>query len=503
RTKWLWVTQRDNVYRSAKSLTDEMKKHAIPVDGGVPGSFQAKAALKELKKKYDNNWGGFTSAGTQKIISAPKLIFLLDFAEKLKNLTAFEMAENTLQKIWLGGIHDHIGGGFFESTADERWIIPSFNKNLNDQALLLFIAALMRTTRMNLSPISAHIQIGSDFESALAKDVASFMLNSLMAPESAFYSSIEPTNESYYLWSDEELRSLIPPNDYAVFGQAFSVMGSGNFRHEVTGLKTGLNVLYMSEGIKAMAGRYYSKPEILESRISEICKTLLEYRGKRADLKLNEQIILSSNGMAIAALAFAGKVFENKDWILAAERALLFCQKSFPDPKGNWRRCYRQKSAEVDVQFIDLAFLIWGTIEVHLATNAISTSKKDIWLKFAESIILKAEELFTSKEKHSGGFFATDGKDQKVIQRKICADGLSLPGENAVAIRIFTMLAQILEEPSDKEIDSPNSEVLAKERLEKSKKYKNTAKQIASNFVRPAAKDPSAFAFLLGSSIKI
>ena len=503
RTKWLWITQKDNVYRSAKNLTGEMRKHAIPVEGGIPGSYQAKAAFKVLSKEFDNTWGGFTSAGTQKKISASRLIFLLDFAEKLKNLTAFEMVEKTLQKIWFGGIHDHIGGGFFESSIDERWIIPNFIKNLADQALLLYTAALMRTTRLSLSSISAQIKSGAEFESILSEDAAHFMLNSLMAPESAFYSSIESANESYYLWTEEELRSLIPQNDFAVFGQAFSVMGSGNYKHEITGLKTGFNVLYMNEGIGALAERYYSKPEILEGRISEIRKILLETRGKRPGLKLNDQIILSLNGLAIAALAFAGKIFENKDWILAAERALLFCQKTFPDPKGNWRRRFCQKAADVNVQFIDLAYLIWGAIEVHLATNAISASKKDIWLKFAESLIVKSEELFTDKSKHSGGFFATDGIEQRIIQRKLCSDGWSLPGENAVAVRTISMLAQILEEPADKEKDSPNSEVLAKERVEKSKKYKNTAKEIASTFVRPAANSPSSFAFLLGSSLKI
>ena len=501
RTKWLWITQKENVYRSAKSLTDELKKNAVPVEGGIPGQLQAKAALNELKDKFDANWGGFTTVGTQKRISAPILIFLLDLAEKLKNYSAFEMAEKTLQRIWLGGIHDHLEGGFFESTFDERWIIPKFNKTLADQALLLYTAALMRTTRESFT--SEQAQKNSGFELMLAKDTASFMLNNLVAPESAFYSSVGSTNEYYYLWSEEELRSIIPPNDYAVFGQTFSVMQNGNFRNEITGLKTGLNILYMGEEIKAVAERYFSKSEILEGRFSEIREILLRTRNKRPDLMLNDQIVLSSNGLAIAALAYAGKIFENRDWILAAERALLFCQKTFPDPKGNWRRRYRQKTAGVDVQFVDLAYLIWGTIEVHLATNAISASKKDIWLKFAESLITKAEELFTDNGKRSGAFFATDGKDQRIIHRKLCADSESLPGENAVAVRVFSMLTQILEEPADKEKDSPDSQVLANERLEKLKKYKNSAKEIAAAFVRPAAKSPSSFAFLLGSSLKI
>ena len=503
RTKWLWITQRENVYRSAKSLTDELKKRAIPVAGGIPGSIQVKAAFNELKNKFDDNWGGFSSIGAQKSISGPKLIFLLDFAEKLKNLKAFNMVEKTLQKMWLGGIHDHISGGFFELAIDERWIIPNFIKNLADQALILYTAALTRTTRTSFSQIHPHIQNGLEFELTLAKDVANFILNNMAAPESVFYSSLVPENESYYLWTDDELRENIPQNDYAVFGQTFSVMQGGNFRNEASGLKTGHNILYMHEEIKAVAEKFYCKPEILESKIFEIRQILLESRNKRSGLRLNDQAILSLNGLAIASLAFAGRVFENKDWILAAERALLFCQKTYPDPKGNWRRRYREKTADIDVQFIDLAYLMWGAIEVHLATNAISASKKDIWLRFAENLIAKAVELFADNEKQFGGFFATDDKDKRILRRKLCEDRESFPGENAVVERVFCMIAKILEEPADREKESPNSEELAKERLEKLKKYRNNAKKIAATFVRPAAKAPSSYAFLLGSSLKI
>ena|GEM_PF-5420999 len=503
RTKWLWITQRENVYRSAKSLTDEIKKHALPAAGGIPGSIQVKAAFNELCNKYDDNWGGFSSVGAQKSVSGSKLIFLLDFAEKLKNLKAFNMVEKTLRKMWLGGIHDHISGGFFELATDERWIIPNFVKNLADQALVLYTAALMRTTRISFSHIHPYIMNDSEFELTLAKDVANFILNSMAAPESVFCASSISENESYYLWTEDELRGIIPQNDYSVFGQTFSVMQGGNFRNEFSGLKSGLNILYMHEDIKTVAEKFYCKPEVLESKILEIRQILLESRNKRSGLKLNNQVILSLNGLAIAALAFAGRVFENKDWILAAERALLFCQKTFPDPKGNWRRRYIEKTASTDVQFIDLAYLMWGAIEVHLATNAISASKKDIWLKFAESLIAKAEELFADNEKHTGGFFATDDKDKRVLKRKLCEDRESFPGENAVVVRVFCMLAKILEEPADREKESPNSEELAKERLEKSKKYRNNAKKIAATFVRPAAKAPSSYAFMLGSTLKI
>ena len=37
----------------------------------------------------------------------------------------------------LGGLYDHIGGGFFRYTMDERWLMPHFEKMLYDNALMI------------------------------------------------------------------------------------------------------------------------------------------------------------------------------------------------------------------------------------------------------------------------------------------------------------------------------------------------------------------------------
>lgn len=488
RSKWLWITQKENVYRSAESLIEEIRRYAIPAHGGIPGSLQARAAFKELKKEFDDVWGGFNFGGNPKTVAGPKLMFLLDYAERTRSVQATDMIKKTLRKMWLGGIHDHVGGGFFESAIDDRWIVPRFNKTLVDQALLLYVAGAVK-------------------DNLVAGDIAGFMLRDLVSPESGFYCSIDAADESYYLWTEEELRTIIPTNDFAVFGHAFSVMRGGNFRHEITGVTTGQNVLYMNEGMEALATRFYSKTDLVDEKISAIRKTLFEAREKRSQVYVNDQIILAYNGIAIAALAFAGKSLDKNDWILAAERALIFCQKTFPDPKGNWRRRYREKEASVEVQFCDLICLAWGALEVHFATSVEGVKKdgKDSWLTFAEALVTKAEELFTVQEKgRSYGFFATDGKDEKVIRRKLGADS-GIPGENGVAVRVFTMLSKAFSpnRKKTKEENVKHDDTAVKEAESKVKKYRALAKETAAAFTHPAAKTPSSFSFLLGSSLKI
>ena len=40
----------------------------------------------------------------------------------------------TLDGILFGGAYDHVGGGFFRHSLDERWLEPAFEKMLYDQA---------------------------------------------------------------------------------------------------------------------------------------------------------------------------------------------------------------------------------------------------------------------------------------------------------------------------------------------------------------------------------
>ena len=58
-----------------------------------------------------------------------------------------EMVEVTLEKMALGGIYDHLGGGFARYSVDEEWLVPHFEKMLYDNAMLVrvYLAAWCAT----------------------------------------------------------------------------------------------------------------------------------------------------------------------------------------------------------------------------------------------------------------------------------------------------------------------------------------------------------------------
>ena len=54
----------------------------------------------------------------------------------------------------LGGIHDHLGGGFARYSVDARWLVPHFEKMLYDNAQLLELYAL--AAQETQGPLCSH-----------------------------------------------------------------------------------------------------------------------------------------------------------------------------------------------------------------------------------------------------------------------------------------------------------------------------------------------------------
>ena len=123
--------------RTAIRGSPHPKQHPFPtlaahlkfVSGGRVGAASARSALNELQGLFDPQWGGFGFA--PKFPAAPRLLFLLEQARSAINSTQeretlLGMADLTLRRMWRGGIHDHLGGGFARYATDEQWptLIP-------------------------------------------------------------------------------------------------------------------------------------------------------------------------------------------------------------------------------------------------------------------------------------------------------------------------------------------------------------------------------------------
>ena len=118
RIRWLWRMQDKDTERGARELVQAVndKLNVYVHKGGRMGKFIAQEALRDLQSVFDTRWGGF--GGVPKFPEPEKMIFMIEQADP----NSLTMADITIRRMWRGGIHDQLGGGFSRYAIDERWI---------------------------------------------------------------------------------------------------------------------------------------------------------------------------------------------------------------------------------------------------------------------------------------------------------------------------------------------------------------------------------------------
>lgn len=158
---------------------------------------------------------------------------------------------------------------------------------------------------------------------------------------------------------------------------------------------------------------------------------LLKEREKRVYPHVDDKILTSWNGMMIAALAKAGSVFENSDYVQLAEEAIAFIEEKLYK-EGRLMARYRDGETKYKAYIDDYAFLLWGNIELYNAT--FSTDYLQKAKKLAEAMI----DLFWDGK--DGGFYFSGKDSEKLIARdKEIYDG-AIPSGNSVAAVMLTRL---------------------------------------------------------------
>ncbi len=157
------------------------------------------------------------------------------------------MATDTLRAMAMGGMRDHIGGGFHRYSVDAQWRVPHFEKMLYDQAQLA------------MAYLEAAQATGEDFFATVAEDTLNYVLRDLTDPLGGFYSaedadSLPPdapagTHKSegaFYIWSDGEIAAVLGA-DADVARRRFGIEPDGNAPQDPQGEFRGKNLLYVAE----------------------------------------------------------------------------------------------------------------------------------------------------------------------------------------------------------------------------------------------------------------
>lgn len=409
-----WSERRREVLESADSLTDALSRAVeIPTSDEYPGAMLLSEAFSALGSRYDPTHGGFGSA--PKFPSPHNLLFLLRYASRAGDDDALEMVRHTLLRMRSGGIFDQIGFGFHRYSTDQRWLLPHFEKMLYDQALML------------MAYTEAWHSMGNDTFRRAAYDIIEYVSDSLTAPSGAFYSAEDADTEGeegmHYVWMTAEVKEVLSESDGAFVIERFNLLDEGNFDDEATRVRTGANVLW--------ADKLDAWEETDLERWALIRRTLLTHRKKRVRPLLDDKILTDWNGLMIAALASAGRVFGDAGLVARATRAAGFIFESL-DVDGDLLHRYRDGDAAIDANLDDYAFMIWASLELYHASFDIAWLEKAIDLQNRQSVGFGDPD-------DGGYFFAPESSRDLLVRQKEFGDGATPSGNSISLLNLFRL----------------------------------------------------------------
>ena len=408
----VWRTHRQEVEQLAERVVAALQ--ARPRHATVPELAKASLDLTyaHLSQLFDPQHGGI--GGAPKFPKPLMLQFLLRYWKRTGAPQALHIVETTLQAMRRGGIYDHIGLGFHRYATDTAWRVPHFEKMLYDQALLLMLysEAYQATGKMQY----AHT----------AREIATYVLRDMTAPEGGFYSAEDADSEgqegTFYLWSVAEIQDVLAVEDAALFNRVFNITPEGN-SHE--GGKKGRNVPHLTADLDTLAAEMQVPSAALQARLEASRQRLFAARKQRTHPLKDDKVLTDWNGLMIAALAKAGQALDEPSYITVARRAADFILQKLRDPQGRLLKRYRAGESGLPAHINDYAYVIWGLLDLYEATFEVSYLQTAIDLQHT-----MLQYFWDAKD---GGFFYTAHDAEPLLIRAKDGQDMSLPSGNSVA----------------------------------------------------------------------
>ena len=454
----LWKNERDKIIQTAEELYDivsdryanNKKKTSRDSETGISISAAeegdhtwGKGVIRKgyalLEQNFDQQYGGFGNA--PKFPSPHNLGFLLRYSLQEESSRALFMVEKTLDSMADGGIYDHIGYGFARYSTDRYWLVPHFEKMLYDNAGLAYVY------------LEAYQYTKKEKYAQIAREIFEYILRDMTSPEGGFYSAEDADSEGeegkFYVWSDFELRKIFlnkladleagTQTVFDIYAEAYGINEEGNYE----GKNIPSKIFSRWEDI---AQRHNMDKKQMEELLRACNEVLFQEREKRVHPFKDDKILASWNGLMIAAFAKAAQVFssnenyetEREEFLLAAEKAVMFIWEKMFNPQGRLLARYRDGHADYLAYLDDYAFMIYGLLELYTACG------KTEYLNQALKLQEEQERLFRD-EKYGGYFFTGNDAEELLLRPKETYDG-AVPSGNSLStsnlIRIWKITGE-------------------------------------------------------------
>ncbi|MFZ5572267.1 MAG: thioredoxin domain-containing protein [Thermodesulfobacteriota bacterium] len=445
---WDHPEKRRRLLHSAAELTRLVDTAlSLKPGGGMPDKVILEQACKALGEAYDDQRGGFGRA--PKFPSAGVLDFLM-FYHQLGEPAGvadhgrppvLEMAVKTLRAMAAGGIYDHLGGGFHRYATDADWRVPHFEKMLYDNAQLIE------------TYLEAYRITGERLFRKTAEDTIGYVLRDMTHPGGGFHSAEDadsPNGHSappggggekregaFYLWTWEEIRSLLGASMAEMLGFRYGLAPGGNVTADPHGEFKGGNIVFAARSLEETAGRFGLDPEETAGRLAAAGQRLFLERGKRVRPDRDDKIITSWNGLMISALVKAQALTGSESYLQAARKAAGFIIRTLFD--ADTGTLYRTWCAGIRGRqglASDYAFFIRSLLDLHGADG------DPEWLKAALGLNEELIRRFWDAETGAGFFLTGRGQDPYLIVRVKEVHDTVVPSSNSIAAMNLIRMAE-------------------------------------------------------------
>ncbi|MGQ0811942.1 MAG: aldo/keto reductase [Nitrospiraceae bacterium] len=411
-----WKKDSEGLRNQAAHLTSRLQDQ---LRAGTPmpvGENELDAAVLQFAEEFDARYGGF--GGAPKFPPATGLSLLLRCYHRTGDAHTLRMVAKTLDGMAAGGMHDQIGGGFARYSTDERWLVPHFEKMLYDNALLARVYT------------EAYQVTSDDRYRRVVIETLDYILREMTSSEGGFYSATDADSEGiegkFFVWTPEEVRAAVGSDEDADRVCAYyDITAGGNWERK--------NIPHCPRSLDEVAKELRITPDELQETLVRVKPLLYEARRTRIPPGLDDKILTAWNGLMMSALAEAGRVFGERRYCLAAERAADFLLRAVVREDGGLFRTYREGNAHLPAYLEDYASLAEGLVDVYEAGG------EERYLKDAVQLAQRLIADFSDEEQ--GGFFTTAKTHETLIFRSREGPDGAIPSGNAVAASVLARLS--------------------------------------------------------------
>jgi len=363
-------------------------------DGGIA------ALIGPMVQAVDARRGGLT--GAPKFPQWSYFWLLWRLAIRYGHPAALQAVDVTLTNICQGGIYDHLGGGFARYSVDDRWLVPHFEKMLYDNALLIDLMT------------EVYRETGNELYKVRIEETVAWLTREMIAEGGGFAASLDADSEGeegkFYVWSKAEIEEVLGSEDAARFCEAYDVTAEGNWEGHAILNRLGSMELRSPEGEQALAA---------------MRAKLLARRAGRTRPGWDDKVLADWNGLMIAALAQAARVFDRPQWLEPAAAAFQHVLTRM-EKDGRLIHSYRHGRATAPATASDYANMIRAALRLYLVTGDAD------YLGVAERWVAVVDERYWVAE--AGGYAFTADDTPDVIVRMRGAHDDATPNANGIMI---------------------------------------------------------------------